>query len=95
MSASGDPHEIESYLDEAEDYQAPPREDDREQEEKAAPEDDDGGLIDVNVLEAQRQESGRENPETIVADPSEAPVTVSGPDETSDEPGALPPGESM
>jgi hypothetical protein len=95
MSVSGDPHEIEAVLDKAEEYQAPQREDDHKQEEKAAPGDENGGQVDVNLLEAQRRRSGHQSPETIVTDPSEAPVTVSGPDETSDEPGAVPPGESM
>lgn len=93
--SSGDPHEIEDDLDKAEDYQAPPREDDGGELEESSSGDPDGRLIDVNLLEAQRQKPGFESSETIVTDPSEAPVTVSRTDETSDEPGALPPRESM
>jgi hypothetical protein len=90
---SGDPHAIEEELENAAGYQAPSREDEGEGEEPATYED--GQPIDVNLLEEQRQKGRLQPPEPDETDPSEAQVTVSGRDEQSDEPGAVPPGETM
>jgi hypothetical protein len=94
MTTSGDPHEIEETLEQTADYQAPPREEDREDGEEPATYED-GQPIDVNLLEAQRQTPGVQSKEPVVTDPSKAPRAVSGPDERSDAPGAVPPGETM
>jgi hypothetical protein len=93
-SNSGDPDAIEGAFDAAEEYGAPPREQEQEVGDEPATYED-GQPIDLDLLDEQRQTSGLETSETIVTDPSEAPITTSGPDEESDEPGAVPPGETM
>lgn len=90
---SGDPHAIEEQLEGADEYQAPSRENEQEEGEPATYED--GQPVDINLLEAQRQKPGLQTSETIVSDPSQARHTISGRDEESHEPGAVPPGETM
>ena len=90
---SGDPHAIEEELESSAGYQAAPRGDEREGEEPATFED--GQPIDPALLEEQREKGRFQPKEPDAIDPSVARVTVSGPDERSDEPGAVPPGETM
>jgi hypothetical protein len=92
--SSGDPHEIEETLEEAGGYQAPSREDEKEEAEEPATYED-GQPIDADLLEEQRQTLGVQSSEPSVTDPSKAPTTISGRDERSDVPGAVPPGETM
>jgi hypothetical protein len=88
-----EPHAIEEELEGAGEHQSASDEQEPEDEEPATYED--GQPIDVELLEAQRQKPGFQASETMVRDPSRARYTISGRDEESDEPGAVPPGESM
>jgi hypothetical protein len=93
---SGDPHQIETELEAADEYQAPPR----HHEQETGPDQPSavqGEHIDLTLLEAQQ---GRQEPE--MSDTKRTPgstpgIDISGKDELGDpaNPDAPPPGERM
>ena len=94
-AASRDPHRIQSELEDAEEYQAPPRQHEQDIESEQPPSGADD-LVDLTLLESQ----GRSEPDMSETKktPSKTPgFTVSGKDELADpeNPGAPPPGERM
>jgi len=95
-AASGDPHQVQSELEGAEEYQAPPREHEQEVESDQPP-SGAGDPVDLSLLQAQQ---GRHAPGMSETKPHSATPpggTISGKDELADpeNPRATPPGERM
>lgn len=95
-AASRDPHRIQSELEGAEEYQAPPREHEQDVESEPVP-SGAGDPVDLSLLDAQK---GKQQPGMLETKdrPVAAPkLTVSGKDELADpiDPRATPPGERM
>lgn len=94
--ASRDPHKIQSELEGAEEYQAPPREHEQDVDSEQPP-SGTGDPVDLTLLEAQQ---GRHRPRMSETRRLAAPApesTISGKDELADpaDPRATPPGERM
>jgi hypothetical protein len=96
-AASQDPHKIQSELEGAEEYQAPPREHEQNVEQDQQPSRADDPVIDLTLLESQQGRSEPDMSETKKTPSATPGFTVSGKDELADpdNPGAPPPGERM
>ena len=95
-AANRDPHKVQSELEGAEEYQAPPREHEQDVDRHQPPSGADDP-VDLTLLEAQQ---GRNQPAMSETRPRPTPApedTVSSKDELADpaNPRATPPGERM
>jgi hypothetical protein len=95
-AASRDPHKVQSALENAEEYQAPPRAHEQDVDGEQPPSGADDP-VDLTLLEAQQGRAKPQMSETRHR-PTPAPEdTVSSKDELADpaNPRATPPGERM
>jgi hypothetical protein len=95
-AASRDPHKVQSELEGAEEYQAPPREHEQVIDARQPPSGADDP-VDLSLLEAQRRHHEPAMSETRTRSTPAPEDTVSGKDELADpaNPRATPPGERM